>query len=147
MYTVFLACWGETTPNPTLDDARELVFEKSWDLDCAFWASDRPLLKGKTLVIRDGIKSLSLILKVGCGWFLTHGIVGDDDYVAIKSTDYTRTVTVYMCGQPWVVPRAFFLPRRTAWNAVKEFLLTGERTSKLNWVELGAQEWDDTPRE
>jgi hypothetical protein len=49
------------------------------------------------------------------------GLVGGDNYRDVAG--------VVVGGQPRFVPVAFFVPRETAWEVVKEFYATGKRSN------------------
>jgi hypothetical protein len=86
--------------------------------------------------------ALSLILKEPYGFLLLFVTPSGNDFVSISSTDLSTTVKVWMGGNPWVVPTAFFVSRPKAWEAVEEFCRSGQMSKSLKWGRLAEQQWD-----
>jgi hypothetical protein len=57
-------------------------------------------------------------------------------YVLVASEDREASVTIEHGGNPWTLPKAFFVPRQLAVIAVREFCKTGGRSSELVWEEF-----------
>jgi len=56
-----------------------------------------------------------------------------EDYHSLGLGDFTNTVTVYVGGDPLLLPTKFFITREQALLVVKEFCQTGKRINKINW--------------
>src|SRR6266446_7502159 len=108
--------------NPPTGWLREVVL----DGDEQYWSGGSGDGSLWTKVGSDTV-SLGLILKEPYGFVVQYGKADStEDFVAISSTDYSRTVQVWLGGNPWTVPTAFLVNRQKAWEAVEHFCRTGE---------------------
>jgi hypothetical protein len=86
--------------------------------------------------------TLSLLLKEECGFLLQYGAYDStDDFVTLGPPDYSVTVEVWIGGDPWIVPVAFFVSREKAWEAVQEFCHFGKMPQCVEWGRLADQRW------
>jgi len=56
-----------------------------------------------------------------------------EDYHSLGLGDLVNIVSVYVGGDPVLLPTKFFVTREEALLVVKEFCQTGKRTDKINW--------------
>ncbi len=62
-------------------------------------------------------------------------------YVSLGNGNFEDTVTVYVGGEPLVLPLAFFVSREAASAAVEEFCNTGQRSDVLIWKDRNEVNW------
>jgi hypothetical protein len=84
---------------------------------------------------------LDLTFDKSFGFSLQHIDAKSVHYVSLGKGDFAHAVTVYVCGDPLVLPSAFFIPRRLAWIAVEEFCRTGLRSANIRWGKRSEQNW------
>ena len=147
MEIVFAPPAGKAIQNPSLEMLRDLVFQYEQNYwrrgsgDAKLYAAKRPLYRDGALASGRAIALMGLSFKEPYGFHVSHSFSGEDDYVAISSHDYTETAELILEGNPWNIPVAFFVPREAAWDAVQEFIESGTRSAKLEWVKLCEQVW------
>ncbi|MDW8244742.1 MAG: Imm1 family immunity protein [Thermogemmata sp.] len=126
---------GPEITNPPIDMLRQLILMG----DEQYWCVG----SGEGSLTTDlGPNALSLILKEPYGFLLWYVTETGNDFVSIRSTDFSTTVEVAVCGNPWVVPVGFFVSRHKAWEAVEEFCRSGSMSKSLTWGRLAEQQWD-----
>src|SRR5262249_40064951 len=108
-------------------------------------AGDSALIdqKGKHLEVPN-TSLLGLQLKEPYGFHVTffrnRAEPSDEVYVAISSTDYSRTVTIY-AGDNQTILIAFFVSKDIAWTVVQHFCRTGQMANVVRWVKMTDQTW------
>jgi len=88
---------------------------------------------------RDGRPhaEMILVIRAAYGAMIHHLYTADGlEYVMSDSKLGQTEVTVKHGGNPWSLPRAFFISRSKAAAAVQQFLQDGQRVEDGNWVEF-----------
>src|SRR5689334_24870034 len=62
-------------------------------------------------------------------------------YYAVGGDDYEGRVSLNAAGEKMKVPRALFVTRDAAAEAIKHFFRTGTRSSKVRWVRGDQLDW------
>jgi hypothetical protein len=148
MYLVFRDPDGHVVPSPALTFVCAMV-----ENDAAYWGSgsssaglfahDKPLVGADGgLVINPGVRQLAVAYKQPYGFHLQFSVMFDQTDVAISRDDYSRTTSLDLGGEPWIIPVAFFVSKEEALEAIQEFYRTGTASKKLRWVNLDQQTWD-----
>ena len=109
--------------NPDLDWLRDLILE--------------PFLPGREfgeafIEYRDGQQSVSLILLSDrqLGYYLKH-FLGKETWLSLG--DAARLSEV-VCPDDWEASAGLFVSPADAWSAIREFCLTGSRSSAIQWI-------------
>jgi hypothetical protein len=91
----------------------------------------------------DGDKAnrLEILYNRDFGFYLRYKSWGND-FHSLNVGDYSKITKVYIGGNTQVLPVKFFLSREIAFEVVKFFCETGERSSKINWGDHDKIEWD-----
>ena len=77
---------------------------------------------------------LLLMVRDGLGVFVQHiAAVDGIAHVLVASEDQEGNVTIEQGGDPWTLPRAFFVSKEWAAKAVREFCKDGDRSRELPW--------------
>jgi hypothetical protein len=79
-----------------------------------------------------------LIVREAYGVFVHHVYSGErgGPYALEDQEAYSGEVTITHAGQPWTLPRAFFVEKDKAIIAIRQFLKDGTRSPNLHWSEF-----------
>jgi hypothetical protein len=130
---------GPEMKEPALPVLEELVLRGGPD----FWAVG----SGDGMLTRkagDKAAALILMLSETAGFHLRHQPDVDEleYFVPVVGDDFTTTVELSVGGNRMKLPKAVFVSRAEAWDAVREFARTGGRTKALTWKNLYDLDWD-----
>lgn len=127
---------GDEVTNPDKKWLRDLVLNKGED----FWnaGAGQGSLKFSG---PDGTVELLLTMEQSLGFYLEYIDQNSVYYVSLGNGSFEDTVTVYVGGDPLVLPSAFFVSREVAWTAVEEFCNTGQRSDALTWKDRSEVNW------
>lgn len=104
--------------------------------DCGLNYSDSSVISALALVGREKI-----------GFMIEHNRVGTEaqTYTLQTIADESEIVEVEIGGESKNYYKKYFAPKETAWQAIKYFLVTGERDPSLYWekAEYPKQSWED----
>lgn len=134
--TVFWTPEGDEIENPT----PEYLKEKILQADEYYWS----IGSGQGwITFRTPDKSTKLVITFDPtnGFCLEYRSTKEPSHVSIGQGDFEHTVSPQVGGDPWLLPTKFFVSRKDAWQALSEFLMTGERTSKINWAVQKEIDW------
>jgi hypothetical protein len=134
---------GEITHNPNLEDLCKLILSSEENYWCTgsgqgyltwYEKEDIPLVY------------LSLTFNNKYGFWLQHGDkrILDYSHTSLGDGDFNHenAVEVYICGDPLLLPSAFFISSVQACLAVKEFGITGNKSEAVKWGVEGEEGWD-----
>jgi hypothetical protein len=128
---------GEIIQNPQLDWLKDLILNKGED----YWnagagqASLKRHENGATI-------ELLLTLEPSQGFYLEYIDPQNVYYVSLGEGTFDKTVTVYVGGDPVLLPTAFFISRKLALAAVEELCSSGCRTTKITWKQRRDVKWN-----
>ena len=130
---IFTAPDGQEYADPDFQWLTDLVTHA----DDGYWASGSG--DAGLRFERDGKPhaEMVLIIRAAYGAMVHHLYAADGlEYVMSEPHLGQTEVTVKYGGNPWSLPRAFFINRRKAADAVQHFLQDGQRKEGGNWVEF-----------
>jgi hypothetical protein len=85
----------------------------------------------------NAFAEMIVMVRKDLGVFVQHLYCEDgNEYVLSTDADVSEEVTIDQGGEPWTLPKAFFVPNETAADAIAKFCETGERVESLKWVEF-----------
>jgi len=121
---------GQEIPAPDIQELKFQVLEG----DASFWeagSGDAAL----RFYVQDAIKSeMILMLREIHGVFVQFIANDGREYVISTGADEQEMITIKQAGNPWSLPRAFFITREEAFRAIQEFCQTGEMLTTCHWV-------------
>lgn len=127
---------GEIVMNPELDQLRDLIMNKGED----YWnagagqASLKRHQNGATI-------ELLLMMEPSLGFYLEYIDPQNVYYVSLGEGSFDKTATIYIGGDPVLLPTVFFVPRESACAAVEELYRTGQRSERINWKRRSEVSW------
>jgi len=78
---------------------------------------------------------LYLAFSESAGFLVQHIHCGtDEEYAVVSNATADETVVIRPGGNPWRLPKKFFVDRATAWKAVRQFSADGSRAADLRWA-------------
>jgi hypothetical protein len=128
---------GATIPAPKPEWLRDLVLRAGKE----YWNAGA----GQAALTWQGGEVRTVLLltfEETLGFYLEYVDPRSCYYVSVHDDREPRTVTVYVGGNPLLLPSRFFVSRRSAWEAVAHFLRTGEKNDAVRWEERNKQNWD-----
>ncbi len=127
---------GEIVENPAPDRLRNLILNEGED----YWNAGAG--QASLTCREDGsTKVLLLTMEPSLGFYLEYVDPDKVYYIPFKGGTFDDTVTVYVGGDPLLLPAAFFVPRELAWAAAEEFCRSGGRTDKITWKNRTEVNW------
>jgi hypothetical protein len=84
---------------------------------------------------------LVLTFDINYGFYLEYKDAKEDKFSSFGKGDFEHSVTVYVGGDPWILPTKFFVSRNEAWLAVKHFCETGEMYGEITWARSSDVDW------
>ena len=89
----------------------------------------------------DGTKKKLMILphhNTGrIGIYLRYAIIVNNVHQEnwLSLADRTKLDTVAECADEWYASVGLFLPPEAAWEGIEDFILTGEKSSRIEWIQ------------
>ena len=78
--------------------------------------------------------SLEILFSEPEGFYLRYKAKGQDFHTA-NQLDFSKVTTIYVGGNPLVLPVKFFVSRDAAFEAVRYFCKSGFRLDSLTWLD------------
>jgi len=119
---------GEFVKNPSLEWLGGLILGSGED----FWsagAGQASLKRTQDVVVTQ----LLMTFVPGIGFYLEFIDQNSQYFVSLGTDTSSETTTVYVGGDPLVIPNSLVVARDQALAAVSEFCATGDRSPKVNW--------------
>ncbi|MGH2375001.1 MAG: Imm1 family immunity protein [bacterium] len=130
---LFVAPNGKETRGANFEELRRLLLEKgpeyweggSGDAGLQFYSDGQELAE------------MILMVREPYGVFVQHLWVKDlKEYVVQRQNGTEEDVTIVHCGDPWTLPRKFFVSRDDALKALETFFGDGARDERVKWSEF-----------
>ena len=104
--------------------------------DDSYWATGSGDAGLRFLVDDEKVAEMILVIRNSLGAMVHHLYSADGrEYVMNEPALGTSEVTIRHGGNPWTLPRSFFIDRNAALVAVKRFLKDGKRVEGAEWAE------------
>jgi hypothetical protein len=140
---------GELIYNPNLDDLGQLILSPQKDYwcsgsgeGCLTWYDENNI---SSITSRNSLISLVLTFSEKYGFWLLYSCREEQQtFISIGDGDFSHknAVEVYICGDPLLLPSAYFISPDFAFIAAKEFGKTGNKTERVKWISQGEDGWD-----
>ena len=87
--------------------------------------------------------TLLLTLDEALGFSLEYKDRERDAFISVRDPADLRRVTTYVGGDPYLLAAGWFVSRQAAWDVVREFIETGERSARVRWEPSNALDWNE----
>jgi hypothetical protein len=126
----FIAPSGVETLNPN----PEIISACLMAAGPAYWESGSGDAALRLLIRSKVIAELIILVRDGFGVFVQFIDVNtSQEFVLFDSNAVDEQIVIQHAGDPWELPRRFFVKRELADQAVRWFIAHGERSARLPW--------------
>ncbi len=126
----FLTPSGEDIENPSAEILENFIYEKDetyWNSnagDAGLWYDENDSRKAE----------LNIVFEKNYGFRFVYSSYQDNaDYLLKLDNNLQNEISLYVGGEPIKYSAADFVNKDIAWQVVKEFLNSGNQTSKFQW--------------
>lgn len=127
----FVPPTGNDILNPSADHLRDLIFNMKNDYwqsnagDAGLWYDEDNSRKANLILTANDLNEFRVSYQSYQG--------DNQDYVLISEPTSNEEITLFVGGEPVSYPKSQFVPQNIAWEAIKEFLHSGEPAKNLKW--------------
>ncbi len=146
----YLSPEGDLMYNANFDDLSKIILSTQSDYWCAgsgegcfTWYEAENI---SSITSNMCLSYLVLTFSEKYGFWLQHRSQkpGKYEYISIGDGDfnYENAIEVYICGNPLLLPSAYFVSPAKALIAAREFVTTANKSEEIKWCRKGEDGWD-----